>query len=73
MNDRNTCIDQEIYLVQVPAPRGSFIPEIASIKDDLPELWEPITAMSGIFRSPMSCTLVEGRDRYYWGIPREIG
>jgi len=33
--------------VQVPAARGSVIPDIDSINEDFPALWEPITAIVG--------------------------
>lgn len=48
----------KIYLVQVPAARGSVIPEMASINDDFPALWEPMTAICG--RSMSVWTLVRG-------------
>ena len=35
------------HLVQVPAARGRVIPDIDSIKDDFPALWEPMTAIIG--------------------------
>jgi hypothetical protein len=35
------------YLVQVSAARGRVIPDIDSIKDDFPALWEPMTAIMG--------------------------
>jgi len=35
------------YLVQVPAALGRVIPDIASIKDDFPALWDPMTAIMG--------------------------
>lgn len=35
------------YLVHVPDARGRVIPDIDSIKDDLPALWEPMTAIMG--------------------------
>ena len=35
------------YLVQVPLARGRVIPEMDSIKDDLPALWDPTTAIMG--------------------------
>ena len=37
----------DVYLVHVPAALGSVIPEIDSINDDFPALWEPITAIMG--------------------------
>lgn len=43
------------YRVQVPAARGSVIPEIDSIREDFPALWDPITAIWG--RSISTCTL----------------
>lgn len=42
-------------LVHVPAERGRVIPEMDSIRDDLPALCEPITAIMG--RSMSVCTL----------------
>ena len=33
--------------MQVPAARGRVIPDIASIKEDFPALWEPTTAIVG--------------------------
>ena len=33
--------------MQVPAARGRVIPDIASIRDDFPALWEPMTAIMG--------------------------
>ena len=33
--------------MQVPAARGRVIPDIDSIKDDFPALWEPMTAIMG--------------------------
>ena len=44
-------------LVQVPEARGKVIPEIASMSDDLPALWDPRTAMTGMSRS--RCALRE--------------
>ena len=38
---------QRDYLVQVPAARGRVIPDIDSINDDFPALWEPMTAIIG--------------------------
>ena len=35
------------HLVQVPAARGNVMPEIDSMSDDLPALWDPITAICG--------------------------
>ena len=35
------------YLVQVPAARGNVMPEIDSMSDDFPALWDPITAICG--------------------------
>lgn len=46
------------YLVQVPEARGKVIPDMASIRDDFPALWDPKTAIMGISRS--SCTLQDG-------------
>ena len=46
---------EDTYLVQVPAARGKVIPEIDSIKDDLPALCEPMTAICG--RSMSTWTL----------------
>lgn len=48
------------YLVQVPAARGRVIPDIDSIKDDFPALWEPITAIMG--RSMSAPTLHENEN-----------
>ena len=35
------------YLVQVPTARGRLIPDIDSINDDFPALWEPMTTIMG--------------------------
>jgi len=43
------------YRVQVPAARGKVIPDIDSMRDDFPALWEPMTAIWG--RSISICTL----------------
>jgi len=37
--------------VQVPLARGSVMPEIASMSEDLSALCQPITAMEGMSRS----------------------
>lgn len=43
------------HRVQVPLARGSVIPEIDSMREDLPALCDPITAIIG--RSMSNCTL----------------
>lgn len=48
-----------VYLVHVPAERGSVIPEMDSIRDDLPALCEPMTAIMG--KSMSICTLTHLR------------
>lgn len=45
--------------MQVPLALGSVIPEIDSMRDDLPALWEPITAIMG--RSISACTLSKSK------------
>lgn len=54
------------YRVQVPAARGSVIPEIDSMREDFPALWDPITAICG--RSISTCTLsnVQHRQSAVW-------
>lgn len=37
--------------MQIPLERGSVMPEIVSIREDLPALCHPMTAMAGISRS----------------------
>lgn len=37
----------DTHLVQVPLARGRVIPEMDSIKEDLPALCEPTTAIIG--------------------------
>ena len=49
------------YRVQVPAARGSVIPEIDSMREDFPALWDPITAIWG--RSISTCTLSDAQHR----------
>lgn len=39
------------YRVHVPLARGKLIPEMDSIKEDFPALWEPITAIDGRSKS----------------------
>lgn len=36
---------KKIYRVHVPAARGNVMPEILSINEDFPALWEPMTAI----------------------------
>lgn len=45
----------EMYRVQVPPARGSVIPEMDSISEDLPALWFPTTTIRG--RSMSTWTL----------------
>jgi len=51
-----------VYLVHVPAERGSVIPEIDSIRDDLPALCEPITAIMGRSMSIWTLNIYEYLD-----------
>jgi hypothetical protein len=53
----------ESYLVQVPAARGRVIPDMDSIREDLPALCEPITAIIG--KSISVPTLDRDEDRRY--------
>ena len=48
-------VERKTYRVQVPAARGRVIPEMDSIKEDFPALWEPMTAIWG--RSMSTWTL----------------
>jgi len=38
------------YLVQVPEAHGRVIPDMLSMRDDFPVLWDPKTMMTGILR-----------------------
>ena len=46
---------KDAYRVQVPESRGRVIPEMASMSEDFPALWLPMTAIWG--RSMSTCTL----------------
>lgn len=50
------------HLVQVPAARGSVMPEIDSMSDDFPALWFPMTAICG--KSMSTWTLHKGQHIY---------
>jgi len=57
--------------VQVPAARGRVIPDIDSIKDDLPALCEPMTAIMG--KSISAPTLHENENRSrHWDTRRGL-
>ena len=45
------------YLVQVPEACDRVIPNILSMRDDFPALWDPKTTMMGILR--LRCALRE--------------
>ena len=47
--------------MHVPAARGKVIPDMASMSEDFPALWDPKTAMIGMSRS--NCALREKMSR----------
>ena len=51
------------YLVQVPAARGRVIPDMASMRDDFPALWEPTTAIMG---KSISAPTLDGNENTSW-------